>query len=90
MFLLAIKLKKEQMTDDRLNSHHQWFKKYFELGKFKIVGPFKDIENAGVILAQTENREEMEKIISEDAFYPEGAKYELHEFDPKLIAEDIK
>ena len=56
--------------------------RYFELGKFKIVGPFKDIENSGVILAQVENREEMEKIISED--------YELHEFDPKLIAKDIK
>ena len=54
------------------------------------MGPFKDIENAGVILAQTENREEMGKIIFEDAFYPDGAKYELHEFDPKLIAEDIK
>lgn len=78
------------MTDDRLNNHRQWFKRYFELGKFKIVGPFKDIKNAGVILAQTEKREEMEKIISEDAFYPDGAKYELHEFDPKLIAEDIK
>ena len=23
--------------------------RYYELGKFKIVGPFKDIENSGVI-----------------------------------------
>lgn len=25
---------KEQITDDRLGKHRQWFKKYFEIGKF--------------------------------------------------------
>lgn len=34
MFLLTVRLKKEQITDDRLGKHRQWFKKYFEIGKF--------------------------------------------------------
>lgn len=89
MFLLKITVKPTAVSDEKMTQHRQWFKQYFDTGKFKIVGPFVDLENAGVIIAQASSKEEMEEIISHDAFYPASADYDLHEFKAKLVAKDI-
>lgn len=69
--------------------HAEWFKKYFQAGKFLMLGPFKDQANAGVIFAHTENRAELDQILAEDCYYPNLASYEIREFEPKLIAANI-
>jgi uncharacterized protein YciI len=65
--------------------HVSWFKQYFNAGKFVLVGPWTDCERAGMIIAQTENREELETILREDAYYPDLAQYEIREFVPKMV-----
>ena len=65
--------------------HVSWFQQYFDAGKFVLIGPYSDRERAGVIIAQTESREELEAILSEDAYYPNLAEYEIREFIPKMV-----
>lgn len=69
--------------------HVAWFKKYFEAGNFLIIGPYTDQERAGVIIAQTKDRAELEQILNEDAYYPALAQYDIRELLPKLIAKDL-
>lgn len=69
--------------------HAEWFKKYFQAGKFLMLGPFKDQVNAGVIFAITDSRAELDQILAEDCYYPNLASYEIREFEPKLIATNI-
>ena len=73
MFLLKITVKPAAASEEKMTQHLQWFKQYFDAGKFKIVGPFVDIKNAGVIIAQVDTKDEMKEIISHDAFYPASA-----------------
>lgn len=70
--------------------HVEWFKKYFQAGQFLMLGPYMDTDaHSGVIFAETENREALQKILEEDCYYPNLAKYEIREFAPKMIAADI-
>ncbi|OAM26775.1 MULTISPECIES: YciI family protein [Eikenella] len=66
--------------------HAEWFKKHFQAGKFLMLGPYTDAENAGVIFAHTDSRAELQAILEEDCYYPDFAQYEIREFAPKLIA----
>ena len=62
-----------------------------DFGEFcKGLGPFTDRERAGVIIAQTENRAELDRILSEDSYYPNLANYAIHEFTPKMVATNIE
>lgn len=65
--------------------HVSWFQQYFDAGKFVLIGPYSDRERAGVIIAQTESREELDAILKEDAYYPNLAEYEIREFIPKMV-----
>lgn len=70
--------------------HTEWFKKYFQAGQFLMLGPYIDTDApSGVIFAVTESREALQKILEEDCYYPDLARYEIREFAPKLIAADI-
>lgn len=70
--------------------HAQWFKKYFDAGKFVVIGPCSDRERSGVIIACTENRDELMAILCEDVYYPDLAQYDIREFLPKMIAENLQ
>ncbi|WP_224553784.1 YciI family protein [Pectobacterium versatile] len=70
--------------------HVEWFKKYFDAGKFLVIGPYADREHSGVIIAQTKNRNELETILHEDSYYPNQAEYEIREFTPKMIAANVQ
>ncbi|EIX6435328.1 hypothetical protein MKU92_004320 [Salmonella enterica] len=65
--------------------HVSWFQQYFDAGKFILIGPYLDRKRAGVIIAQTISREELETILREDAYYPNLATYEIREFIPKMV-----
>lgn len=69
--------------------HTQWFKHYFSTGNFVVVGPYSDRERSGVIIANTRDREALMAILSEDSYYPHLATYDIREFAPKMIAENL-
>ena len=68
-----------------LAGHRQWFAKYVDKGNFLLLGPYKDIAHAGLILAQAESREALDAILGEDVYYPDKADYEIHEFSANRI-----
>ena len=88
MYLINITVNGDITTEQHealFTSHVSWFQQYFEAGKFVLIGPYSDRERAGVIIAQTVSREELETILSEDAYYPNLADYEIREFTPKMV-----
>ncbi|ABP60554.1 YciI family protein [Enterobacter sp. 638] len=88
MYLINIAVNEDISPDqhEALFMHHvSWFQQYFDAGKFVLIGPYSDRERAGVIIAQAVNREELETILREDAYYPNLAKYEIREFTPKMV-----
>lgn len=92
MYLINVSIKEKssnQSAAERLKEHQHWFGKYFDEGKFLMVGPSKTHELSGVILAQVESREELDQILSEDVYFPNGATYEVNEYVPSRISKDI-
>ncbi|WGE69506.1 YciI family protein [Actinobacillus equuli subsp. haemolyticus] len=92
MYIINIAVSENITTEQQAKlfaEHAEWFKKYFQAGKFLMLGPFKDQTNAGVIFAHTESRAELDQILAEDCYFPNLASYEIREFEPKLIAANI-
>ncbi|AIA70434.1 YciI family protein [Pectobacterium atrosepticum] len=88
MYLINIVVNDDISPDqhDALFARHvSWFQQYFNAGKFVLIGPYSDRERAGVIIAQTASREELDAILSEDAYFPNLAQYEIREFIPKMV-----
>lgn len=93
MYLIDITIQSKRVPSERaeelLNAHRNWFTEQAEKGKFLLVGPYLDKEMAGVVLAHAENREELERILSQDAYYPDLATYDIHEFQANIISEEL-
>ena len=93
MYFIDIKIAEETMKQadgqQLLAGHRQCFSKYVEQGNFQLLGPYKDIPFAGLIIAQAESREALDAILKEDAFYPDKAAYEIHEFSANKIHPQI-
>lgn len=94
MYLIDISLKNSTLSEEeqakQLDAHRAWFAKYFQQGNFLLLGPYLDKERAGVIIAQTENREQLESILAEDVYYPNLADYQIREFKAAMVAENIQ
>ena len=93
MYIIDIAVNEDitpEQHEELFPKHAAWFAKYHQAGNFLIVGPFTDREYAGVIIAQTENRAELDRILSEDSYYPNLANYAIHEFTPKMVATNIE
>ncbi|KGQ70890.1 hypothetical protein A1D23_04520 [Chelonobacter oris] len=94
MYLINIVLKTDHLSDDEqqamLDQHRTWFADYFQQGHFLLLGPYLDQPHSGVIIAQAENRQQLEKILAEDVYYPNLASYEVREFKAAMVAENIK
>ena len=94
MYTIYIELDLNKIPKDRaadmLNEHRAWFKKYFDAGKFLMVGPCPDVPGSGLIIAQG-TREEMEDIITSDVYYADKlATYSIREYKPTMFNENIK
>lgn len=93
MFIINITVNSEvteQTQSEMFPAHVKWLEKYFTNGKFLMFGPYIDTPaHAGVIFAQTSNRDELQSILEEDCYYPEFARYDVREFTPKFIAENF-
>ncbi len=94
MYLIDISLKNENLSAEeqaqQLDAHRAWFAKYFQQGNFLLLGPYLDQERAGVIIAQAQNRAQLEQILAEDIYYPDLADYQIREFKAAMVAEDIQ
>ena len=84
MFIANLKYKKSMKEVNKaLEAHLEYLEKYFEKGKFICTGKKSFPELGGVILFDSNNLEEAEKILYEDPFYIEEiADYEIIEFQP--------
>ena len=93
MYIITITVNPD-VTEEQQNKmfplHIEWFRKHFAAGNFLMLGPFTDTDaHQGVIFAQVESREALQKILAEDCYYPDFATHEVREFSPKLISEKI-
>lgn len=93
MYLIDSKIHQEQVPENQaaqlLALHRQWFSKQATLGHFLLVGQYKDREMAGLVIAQVADKQELLKIIQQDAYYPDLATYEIQEFQANIIAENF-
>lgn len=94
MYLIDIVLKLDEInpeqSDALLAQHRDWFKQYFEQGKFLMLGPYRDQAGAGVIIAQTDSRAELDAILAEDVYWADKlADYQVREFQANLIATSL-
>ena len=79
-----------EQHEELFPKHAAWFAKYHQAGNFLIIGPFTERERASVIIAQTQDRAELEHILAEDSYYPNLATYVISEFTPKMVATNIE
>ncbi|OTN91541.1 YciI family protein [Enterococcus faecium] len=94
MYLITITIKTDKLSkkqaDLLLEQHRNWFKEQFDLGNFLLVGPYKNKEMSGLVVAQTKNQKELEEIIAKDAYYDGNlATYEVNEFTANLISSKL-
>ena len=67
--------------------HADWFIRHFDLGHFVLGGPYIDIPDSGLFLANLPSREELEAVLSEDVYSKDGmARYEIHEFQVAMAS----
>ena len=91
MFIANLKYKKSMEEVNKvLEAHLEYLDKYFEKGKFICTGKKSFPELGGVILFDSNNLEEAEKILYEDPFYIEEiADYEIIEFQPVKFSQNF-
>ena len=84
MYLINIAIRVDQVPAEKFHdlvaAHRDWFLGEVEKKNFLLVGPYLDWQGAGIILARTMKREELNEILSRDAFWDGLADYEVHEF----------
>jgi len=78
-------------AEEMLNQHRAWFKTFFDAGKFLMIGPCPDVPGTGLIIAHAESHEEIEDMLTSDAYYANQlATYTVHEFTVTMFNENIK
>lgn len=93
MYLIDITIKADQVpadkADELLSGHHAWFSAQAQAGNFLLVGPYRDKAMAGLVIAQANSRAELDDLVAKDAYYPDMATYDIHEFQANIIVENI-
>ncbi|ASK26643.1 hypothetical protein BG910_01800 [Neisseria chenwenguii] len=91
MYLINITLNMNEIPADRAEAmfaeHRAWFVRYFDAGKFLVLGPYLDAQHAGVIIAKTDSRAELDDILAADVYWQNGADYEIREFKAAMAAD---
>lgn len=90
MFIINLTYKTElEKVDQFINAHIEFLNEQYELGHFLASGR-KVPRTGGIILANVENKTEVEKIIKKDPFkINELADYTLTEFIPSKTCEEL-
>lgn len=75
--------------DALIELHRAFLKSGYDRGVFLASGP-KEPRTGGVILARSDTRAELEKLIDQDPFKQEGvAEYRITEFNPVMKADGL-
>lgn len=90
LFVITLTYKKAiEEVEKHLAGHIQYFEKYYAEKVFLASGR-KVPRTGGVILANCESKEMMEKIVSEDPFFQAGvANFDIVEFVPTMTSDDL-
>ena len=73
-----------------MSEHVNFLKKYYKAGNFLVSGR-KIPRTGGIIVANANDKKELETIIKEDPFYKNKlAKFEIVEFNPSMFCDDLK
>ena len=91
MFIIDLTYKKDLVEVEKyLPEHISFLDKYYASGHF-IASGRKNPRNGGIILVNTDSKETVQKIISEDPFYiQEIAAYTFTEFYPTKYSQHFK
>ncbi len=77
-------------VDNCLKEHIDYLQKYTDLGIFILAGR-KVPRSGGIILVNTDSRESLDTIISEDPFsINDVANFEVVEFIPSIISKELE
>ena len=95
MYLIDITIKTDTIpagqSEALLADHRAWFGKYFEQGRFLLIGPYLDRHAAGVIIAQADSRAQLDAMLAEDVYWADKlADYRVNEFQAKMVADRIQ
>ena len=90
MFIVNLIYKVElQKIDEHLEAHVKFLDEQYKKGYFLASGP-KVPRNGGVILANVDDKDELENIIGKDPFKKhDWALYEVIEFIPRKTTEEL-
>ncbi|MCK7612178.1 YciI family protein [Roseibium sediminicola] len=88
LFVIDLTYRADLSEIDRLlEAHRDFLKQHYAIGVFLASGP-KVPRNGGIILAQGESREAIERVVEQDPFKAEGvADYSITEFSPVMTAQ---
>jgi len=91
MFIVSISYKKPlEEVDKIIEAHVDYLKKYYREGIFLLSGR-KEPQTGGIILAEADSREILDKILQQDPFSLAGlTDYEVTKFLPTMASDDLK
>lgn len=89
MYVITMTVTKEEsaaLAKAHFEKHQAWFNQHIADGHFLLVGPSKTHAMSGVIIAQAESRTALDQLISQDAYYPDIAHYDVNEFSADEVS----
>jgi len=94
MYIVNIAIKIDKLGQEQLQSmleaHSTWFMEETEKKNFLLAGPYLDWQGAGIIIAKSMPRKELDAILAQDVFYADGlATYDVHEFKAAKVLPEI-
>ena len=80
MYTIYVELQLDKIPEDQASAmfdeHRKWFKTHFDAGRFLMLGPCPDLPGVGLIIAQANNRAEIDELLTSDVYYENQlAKY---------------
>ncbi|GET34012.1 hypothetical protein PbJCM13498_28750 [Prolixibacter bellariivorans] len=91
MFIVILTYKVAiEEVEKHLEAHVEYLKKQYEAGSF-IASGRKVPRTGGVILSNTDSKEELENVLSQDPFnINDVADYEIIEFVPTMTSKELE
>ncbi|WP_029005339.1 YciI family protein [Azorhizobium doebereinerae] len=81
--------KPKDVVAAHLDSHKAWLVRCIQSGHILAAGPM-EAGNAGIIIATSESRHELDALLQQDSFHQNGlVDYDIRAFSPALRAEDF-
>jgi uncharacterized protein YciI len=90
MFVITLKFADKSKAPEHMAGHKAWIEKYFEAGRFQLVGSLEP-NAGGAIIATGGDYTEMENIVREDPFVEHGiVKAEILHISPNKIVQGLE